>query len=301
MSGSRRGLRNGSRLHMGDQQYLGRLSPCAYFTQKLHVARRSIAFEFQPTGSGKYYAGFMSATGKVAANQTTAIQPKLVIIPAGWFLMGSEDGQENERPIHRVYVDGFSLGAYQVTNAEFAHFLDTTGMQAPPFWSNPDFNRPEQPVVAVSWYEATKYCAWLSECTSRAYRLPTEAEWERAARGGLESKLFPWGDDSPDSLPDYNLRWKTGPESVGNLASNGFGLYDICANVHEWCSDWYQPDFYLHSPQRNPRGPDRGERKASRGGSWRHHVKVARCAARSSIPPGFQYADYGFRVACDAS
>jgi len=99
-------------------------------------------------------------------------------------------------------------------------------------------------------------------------------------------------------LPDYDRRWRNGPEPVARYAPNGFGLYDICENVHEWCSDWFDPNYYAASPERNPPGPEAGQRKASRGGSWRHHIKVTRCAARSSIPPQFQYADYGFRVAC---
>jgi formylglycine-generating enzyme required for sulfatase activity len=100
-------------------------------------------------------------------------------------------------------------------------------------------------------------------------------------------------------LPDYEKRWKKGPEPVAQYAANAFGLYDICENVHEWCSDWYKAGYYAESPERNPTGPDRGDRRASRGGSWRHHIKAARCASRSSIPPEFHYADYGFRVACD--
>ena len=162
-----------------------------------------------------------------------------------------------------------------------------------------NFSHPEQPVIAVSWFEAVKFCEWLSTIEGRKYRLPTEAEWERAARGGVESALFPWGDDPPESLPNYRERWKAGPEPVARSMPNAFGLYDMCQNVHEWCSDWYQSDYYAVSAERNPRGPESGERRASRGGSWRHHIKVTRCAARSSIPPQFQYADYGFRVACD--
>lgn len=227
-----------------------------------------------------------------------SIAPALTQIPEGWFLMGSDAGH-NERPIHRVWVDAFHLATHQVTNADFDRFLQATGAPPPPFRNDPNFNHPEQPVVAVSWFEATKYCEWLSAATSHNYRLPTEAEWERAARGGVEAKLFPWGDAPPESLPDYATRWKTGPEPVARYAPTGFGLYDMGENVHEWCSDWYQADYYAISPERNPRGPATGERRASRGGSWRHHIKVTRCAARSSIPPQFQYADYGFRVACD--
>ena len=227
-------------------------------------------------------------------------EPQLVTIPAGWFLMGSENGQDNERPIHRVWIDAFRLATHQVTNTEYVLFLHHVGKLPPPFWRDPNFNHPQQPVVGVSWHEAVAYCAWLTASTSRPYRLPTEAEWERAARGGVEGALFPWGDAPPESLPNYASRWQTGPEPVGQSSPNAFGLFDICANVHEWCGDWYDPNYYAVSPDRNPRGPQDGTRRASRGGSWRHHIKVTRCAARSSIPPHFQYADYGFRVACGA-
>ena len=213
--------------------------------------------------------------------------------------MGSESGQDNERPLHRVWVDAFQLAACQVTNAEYGHFLRDTGTLPPPYWTDPNFKHPRQPMVAVSWFEAVKYCEWLTALCGRHFRLPTEAEWERAARAGAEGKLYPWGDAPPQSLPDYDERWKNGPEPVAQHAPNGFGLYDICENVHEWCSDWFAPDYYSNSPDRNPAGPPTGSRRASRGGSWRHHVKVSRCAARSSIPPQLQYADYGFRVACD--
>jgi sulfatase modifying factor 1 len=209
-------------------------------------------------------------------------------------------GQDNERPAHRVWVDSFQLAACQVANAEYARFLRATGAPPPPFWNDPNFSHPQQPVAAVSWFEAAKYCEWLSAEAGQPFRLPTEAEWERAARGGVEGKLYPWGDAPPQSLPDYDDRWKSGPETVGRYAANAFGLFDICENVHEWCSDWYQADYYAASPERNPRGPESGARRASRGGSWRHHIKVSRCAARSSIPPQFQYADYGFRVAAEA-
>ena len=225
-----------------------------------------------------------------------AAEPVLVKIPAGWFQMGSEAGQDCERPVHRVWVDEFFLAATQVTNSEYAGFLSATSTPPPPFWNDPNFNDVQQPVVGPSWFDAVAYCEWLSKVSGRRYRLPTEAEWERAARGGVEGKLYPWGDAPPQSLPNYQSRWNAGPEPVAQYEPNGFGLFNMCDNVHEWCRDWYEADFYAHSPESNPTGPENGTRKASRGGSWRHHIKVSRCSARSSIPPEFQYADYGFRV-----
>jgi formylglycine-generating enzyme required for sulfatase activity len=233
------------------------------------------------------------------ADQPGIVQPRMMKVPAGFFLMGSETGQDNERPVHRVWLDEFALGECQVTHEEYAHFLAATGHPQPPHWNDPDFSHPEQPVIGVSWYDAMAYCAWLSSETARPFRLPTEAEWERAARGGIEQNEYPWGNSGPESLSNYSARWKTGPEPVGKAERNGYELCDIGANVHEWCADWFSADYYGASPARNPQGPEQGTRRASRGGSWRHYTKVSRCAARSSIPPEFQYADYGFRVACD--
>jgi len=230
-------------------------------------------------------------------------EPVMLPIPEGWFSMGCLTGRDDEKHVHRVCVDSFELGARQVTNAEYAQFLAGTTHPKPSEWDNPDFSHAEQPVVSVSWHDAAAYCAWLNKMnlaegiSGRSYRLPTEAEWERAARGGVEGALYPWGDASPEQIPNYSERWKTGPEQVALYAPNGYGLYNLGDNVHEWCSDWYDADYYARSPERNPTGPERGSRKSSRGGSWRHHIKVTRTAARSSIPPEFKYADYGFRVA----
>lgn len=215
---------------------------------------------------------------------------ELATIPAGWFLMGSPQGvgQEDERPVHRVWVDEFEMARYQATNRDYALFLRATGRTPPPFWNQAEFSHPEQPVAGPSWQDATAYCEWLSRETGEPYRLPTEAEWERAARGGLEGALYPWGDGHYSERPGYHQRWKNGPEAVGASPPNAYGLYDMCENVHEWCLDWYDAGFYAISPERNP--------LCGQPGAWRHHIKVSRCAARSAIPPAFQYADYGFRV-----
>ena len=221
----------------------------------------------------------------------------MVVIPAGEFLMGCDAGAKNERPVHRVFVDEFAIGCLAVTNRLYQFFIDDTGHRAPPGLSDPRFNDPDQPVTSVSWFDATAFCAWLSGNTGKVYHLPTEAEWERAARGGLDGKLYTWGDEMPQLQPDYPTLWLNGPERVGQRPANGFGLYDISENVHEWCSDWFDDSYYVASPARNPRGPATGERRASRGGSWRHQIKITRVAARSSIPPEFAYSDYGFRCA----
>ena len=223
----------------------------------------------------------------------------LIRIPGGKFWMGQDDGRDEERPVHRVSIDPFLLCRFQVTNADYDAFRRATGRPLSKFREMPEFSRPDQPVVGPSWFDAVGYCEWVSAQFVRRFRLPTEAEWERAARGGLEQCLYPWGDEPVFDREGYHERWKDGPESVGASSPNGFGLFDMCENVHEWCSDWFAPAYYAVSPAHNPPGPKEGTRRASRGGSWRHHIKIARCAARSSIPPSFCYADYGFRVACD--
>ncbi|HEV2176335.1 MAG TPA: formylglycine-generating enzyme family protein [Terriglobia bacterium] len=256
-------------------------------------------------------------TGKPGEVNSVA-GPECVLVPGGWFTMGSpdgHDGQAEERPAHRVWVDAFEIAVVQVRNRDWAVFMDATGHTAPRYWASPDptgasaeLNHPDQPVVAVNWFDAVEYCEWLSRDTNRRYRLPTEAEWERAARGGREGLRYPWGDEPPQEWPEYVERWgrtaalPAGPLRVGLGSPNPFGLYDVSENVHEWCADWFDRDYYAHclrAPERNPQGPSAGDRRASRGGSWRHMIKVSRCAARSSIPPAFEYADYGFRVVRD--
>jgi iron(II)-dependent oxidoreductase len=222
---------------------------------------------------------------------------EIVIVPGGWFMMGSEQGQENERPCHRVWVDSFGIGRGPVGNREYAEFLAAGGATVPPFWRDPAFSDPEQPVVGVTWDEAISYCRWLSEKLGQSFRLPTEAERERAARGGRDG-AYPWGEEPPweKSFVGANPQ-NNGPSRIGMNPPNAFGLFDMSGGVHEWCSDWYDYNYYKSSPERNPLGPQTGQRRSSRGGSWRHRVPFSRCAARSSLPPDFRYADYGFRVA----
>lgn len=180
-------------------------------------------------------------------------------------------------PADAAGVGAFLLGRTPVTNREYAPFVASGRAPTPPWWTHPDFCSPLQPVVGVSWEDSSVYCAWLSESTGSLWRLPTEAEWERAACGGLERPPTAWGEAiPPDEVPAGPLR---GPWEAGRGTPNGYGLCDMGTIVHEWCLDWREPG-----------------RRASRGGSWRHAVRWSSPAASSSLPPGYRYSDYGFRV-----
>lgn len=214
-----------------------------------------------------------------------------VHIPAGTFSMGSSEGQEDEAPVHSVFVDAFDMAVHPVTRAEYDAFTRTTGHPRPRDAAQPAFDRPDLPVVGVSWEDAAAFCAWVG-----GVRLPTEAEWERAARGGVDGERYPWGDHVPDWIPAHGRGPLEGPWPASLGQPNRFGLFGIAANVHEWCADWHAHDYYAHSPRQNPTGPNAGVRRASRGGSWRHAVTISRSAARSRLSPDFRYTDYGFRV-----
>jgi formylglycine-generating enzyme required for sulfatase activity len=180
-------------------------------------------------------------------------------------------------PAPRPGAAPFRLGRTPVTNAGYAPFVASGRAAAPPWFHHPDFRAPDQPVVGVTWDEAAGFCAWLSEILGGKWRLPSEAEWEFAACGGLISPRTAWGDTVPDrEIPAGPL---AGPWETGRGTPNGYGLCDMGTIVHEWCLD-----------------ADRPGRRASRGGSWRHAIRWSAPSARSSLPPEFRYSDYGFRV-----
>jgi len=216
---------------------------------------------------------------------------ELVGIAAGWFLMGWEEGVPSERPRHRVWLHPFEIGRAPVTNADYAPFLEESGASPPPWWEDPRFADPEQPVVGVNWFEAGLFCDWLSRRDGLRYRLPSEAEWEKAARGGMEGARFPWGDERPPASGFDR------PPRVGDGPANPLGLLALSGVCHEWCLDWEDAGYYAASPERNPRGPEHGTRRVSRGGAWRHQDPWSAVAHRSSLPPALRYSDYGFRVA----
>ena len=184
----------------------------------------------------------------------------MVLIPAGEFEMGSDNGAANERPVHTVYIDAFYMDTHEVTNAQYKAFID-----ANPEWQKENIpeefhdgvylrlwegntyptDKADHPVIYVSWYAAMAYAQWAGK------RLPTEAEWEKAARGGLSGKAYPWGDSYDATRANY-ARYHNAPIAVGQYPPNGYGLYDMAGNISEWCLDEYDPDFYTTSPRENP-------------------------------------------------
>ena len=279
---------------------------------------------------------------------------KMVLVPAGEFEMGTDPAEipglvqwlkklypdldvkakwfEDESPRHKVYLDAFYIDKYEVTNAQYRKFVQATGHREPEGfglekvsgsayriksgfkpWSDGNYNGDDQPVVCVSWGDAKAYAEWAGK------RLPTEAEWEKAARGGLAVKRYPWGDDWPPPPEAGNFADETFkkrfpeasffiagyddgyayPAPVGKFTPNGYGLYDMAGNVWEWCADWYDKGYYAISPRRNPSGPGSGQYRALRGESW-YNSSIADnlCAAyRYYGVPMSTYNGVGFRCA----
>lgn len=229
----------------------------------------------------------------------------MVYVPAGEFLMGSTNGAPDEQPVHRVRVSAFWMDRYEVTNEEYEQFDPTHRRQR-----TASSSHGRHPVVNVSWYDALAYCAWRCRregVPEGTYRLPTEAEWEYAARGGLVQQPYPWGSAAPDAQDIVLAAFKrdgagaAAPQLalVGSFLPNGYGLYDMAGNVWEWCMDWYAEDTYARRAEQgvveNPRGPEKEVRKVWRGGSWMSEAERLRVSARGGISPEQWMGTLGFR------
>ncbi|MCP9495860.1 MAG: formylglycine-generating enzyme family protein [Pyrinomonadaceae bacterium MAG19_C2-C3] len=259
----------------------------------------------------------------------------MVLIPGGMFQMGTNDGMPYEAPMHEVVLKSFYIDATEVTVAEFARFVEATGYvtEAERFgwsgvfdvkqatwtrgdgatWRTPDgagsTAKPNEPVTQVSWNDAGEYAKWAGK------RLPSEAEFEYAARGGLKGKEYAWGDElRPQGKPVANWWQGTFPArntgedgfigraQVGGFAANGYGLYDVAGNVWEWTADWYADDYYQTSPRDNPTGASVGTERVIRGGSWlcaENYCTNYRVAGRSHATPDSGLNNLGFRCVRD--
>ncbi|PYS50583.1 MAG: hypothetical protein DMG13_20735 [Acidobacteria bacterium] len=246
----------------------------------------------------------------------------MALIPAGEFWMGRthfflidevgwlERDRRDDTPAHKVYIDAFYMDKYEVTNEDYARFAEANGKPKPWYWPGGKVAKGEerQPVHDVTWYEADAYCK------STGKRLPAEAEWERAARGGVEKQKFSWGDawvglagNDPDNgggggggerTKQAHVGYPWGPAAVGSYAPNGYGLYDMIGNVWEWINDWYDRDYYTVTSDRNPQGPASGMYKVIRGGGWSDDdERNLMNHYRNYSDPGVRTYTIGFRCA----
>jgi sulfatase modifying factor 1 len=222
----------------------------------------------------------------------------MVLVPAGEFPMGSEQGDDDEQPVHRVFLDSFYLDTFEVTNGRFAKFV--AAIQSEPPWGFADAETPvlhaERPVRWVNWLEATGYCLWAGK------RLPTEAEWEKAARGP-EGRLYPWGHEPPTPAHAvFGLKESTetvSPIGQRDKGASPYGVHDLAGNLYEWVADWYDEGFYTPLPTLNPRGPVAGTAKVQRGGSYINGPYRLRASFRTKGDPTEHDPHVGFRCAHD--
>jgi serine/threonine-protein kinase len=227
-----------------------------------------------------------------------------ILIPAGSFQMGcdssnsAESCSSYEQPLHTVTLSAYSIDKYEVTNARYKACVDAGGCTAPgivnsfsrsPYYGTSTYA--DYPVINVTWQQASAFCAWAGG------RLPTEAEWEKAARGSSDTRKYPWGNSAPDCT-QTNYSWCVGDTSrVGSYPSGAspYGVMDMGGNVWEWVNDWYQSDYYSVSPSNNPQGPVTGESRVLRGGSGDNFDDGVRSASRDRLNPGGWYGLNGFR------
>lgn len=226
----------------------------------------------------------------------------MVLVPAGDFMMGSDKGDEDESPVHRVHLNAFYLDKFEVTNGRFAKFVEA--IQSEPPWGFADKETPvanaDRPVRWVNWMDAMGYCLWVGK------RLPTEAEWEKAARG-TDGRMYPWGNDPPTlAHAVYGLK-ENGAEAISVIGARDrgmspYGAHDMAGNLYEWVMDWYAEDHYLHFANGtavNPRGPAEGTAKVQRGGSYINSPYRLRSSFRTKGDPAEQDPNVGFRCAQD--
>jgi len=221
--------------------------------------------------------------------------PEMIAVQGGSFIMGDESGDQDEKPAHQVVVKTYGLAKTETTVGQWLIFCQNTRRPMPeaPWFGQ----KSEHPVVNISWDDAVAYCSWLSGKTGKHYRLPTEAEWEFAAHGGVKSKGYPYsGGESADSLG-----WLSGKTSgtmpVAQKLPNELGLYDMTGNVWEWCSDWYDEAYYAISAKENPKGPANGMYCTLRGGAWDIGLRNCRITYRNPLSPSSRNHNKGFRVA----
>ena len=221
----------------------------------------------------------------VKPQQSVKDPVKMVLIPETEYQMGAKSRDHDEQPVHTVRLKPFLMDIHEVTIAQYKKFLDDTDFPEPDFW-HPELDKDNEPIVGVTWYEAAAYAAWTGK------RLPTEAEWECAARGKTKDYIYPWGNTPDIQKGNYS---SFGIMPVMSFPPDETGLYDMAGNIWEWCADWYDKRYYSLSPGKNPKGPPMGVHKVLRGGAWYCTEQQVRTANRYYSLPDARSFHVGFR------
>ena len=254
----------------------------------------------QPGGERSGAAGdSLSADSLEAAAQLIFIPPdSMILIPGGEYLIGNDDDLKDQRPRHKVVLKAFFIDNHEVTNEQYERFTESANHRLPYFWQDTTLNKPSLPVTGISWEDAKAYCEW------RGGRLPTEAEWEAAAGGGLKNADYPWEGAPSGELANYIFDPDEDPlgiKIVGQYPPNGYGLYDMAGNVYEWVNDYYSQTFYADSTSwKFPNGPEKGDLRVIRGGSWNYTEEFMQIYRRNKAKPDTRFRYIGFRCAKDA-
>lgn len=234
------------------------------------------------------------------STKTTDLGIKWILVEGGKFRMGNDNGlAPDESPEHDVILDSFFISATEVTFEQFDRFCEATRRKKP---ADNGWSRGAMPVINVNLNDAAEYCKWATEGTGMIIRLPTEAEWEFAARGGKKSRGFSFsGGNQVDQAGWYSENSERKTHPVGSKQANELGVYDMTGNVWEWCSDWYSDEYYSQSPTKNPRGPASGQFHVLRGGSWISTEEYCHITTRSSLRSDYVSVNNGFRVVREAN
>lgn len=292
-------------------------------TKKNSVKNSSLLVELKVAAKPKTAESQKRPGSNKLTGSNNSEVPQMIYVQGGSFNMGSNTDDDDAKPAHRVTLRSYYIGKYEISVADFRKFINSTRYQTTAdqegssfiwtgtkwqrqngvnweydsFGSKRPQNQDTQPVVHVSWDDASRYCQWLSSQTGKTYLLPTEAEWEYAARGGSKSNGNIFSGSNDLSVVAWYKENSNGQiHEPGQKQANELGIFDMTGNVWEWCRDWYDKYYYTDSPAENPQGPPTGSFKVYRGGSWNDPAKFCRVTYRSGNPPGKRFSTLGFRV-----
>jgi len=278
--------------HTGYQSFRARLKHKGSQPFSHHVELEALPHRELPRGLKVLSSEYDPVTKLPLRIMRAKDQAEMVLVPAGYFMMGYNNGEADEQPSHNVKMSPFYIDRYAVSNSQFEYFIRVIGPKYPKYWRSPHYSNTKQPVVGIDWTLAKRYCDWVDA------DLPTEAQWEKAGMG-TDARIFPWGNREPTPTIAFfaGSKQEEGPGNVDFFRNNlsPYGAEQLSGNVWEWCSDWYDRAYYVMSPKDDPEGPGSGKERVIRGGAWNSPASELSLTKRGYRPPSYRGPDVGFR------